>query len=134
MRNYIVIVLDDDGRYVQAAIKRFTMEGAKKYATGVAPGRLPAVVVAPRLVLDERDYPVKDVEGKVIPDTSWDQKPKLSDNARATIKAMVQEWDRLPLSMLPEGRFDFAMSCVKWEIAEIAKREEDNETIFKVKA
>ena len=46
---------------------------------------------------------------------------------------MVQKWDRLPLSMLPEGRFDFAMSCEKWDIAEIARREEDSEIIFRVK-
>ena len=75
MRNFIVINLDDDGCYVQATRKRFGMEGAKKYASGVASERLPEVVLAPRLVLDEHDYPVKDGDGKVIPDTSWDQKP-----------------------------------------------------------
>ena len=50
---------EDPATYVQATRKRFTFQGAIKYASTIAPSRHPRIVPVPYARLDKNNYPVK---------------------------------------------------------------------------
>jgi hypothetical protein len=62
---YIVICLDDEGRYVQGTRCRMSKRQADKRAEGIAPSRRPVVVEVPAVALDEEGYPLRDEEGRM---------------------------------------------------------------------
>ena len=66
MNHYIVICLDDDGRYVQGTRKRFTKKEAEKYAKSVDKDRYPVVVAVPALEADSLGYPVRNRDGSFV--------------------------------------------------------------------
>lgn len=67
VNQFIVICLDDEGRYVQASLRRLNESQAKDRVRGVHPSRSPIIVPVPAVVLDKRFYPERDENGHFIP-------------------------------------------------------------------